>query len=125
VARNGKQKGEALLITSLAAGDSIREAAAKAGVSERTAHRRMKDPAFRQRVNETWSDLVREAVGRLGDAAAHAANVLRELLNADSETVRLSAARSILDHTVRLSEFASVDQRLSHLESILRMSEKK
>jgi phage terminase small subunit len=125
MAGNGRQRREAILIANLAAGDSIREAAAKAGVSERTAHRRMKDPAFRQSINETWSELVREAVGRLGDAATHAANVLRELLNADSETVRLSAARSILDHTVRLSEFASVDQRLSHLESVMRLNEKK
>ena len=52
-------------------------------------------------------------------------SVLRELLNADSESVRLSAARSILDHTVRLSEFAHVEQRLSNLESALQASEKK
>lgn len=118
-------KSDAMLITSLASGSSIREASTLAGVSERTAHRRWSDPEFRQRVNQAWSEIVRQAVGKLGDASTRAAAVLGELLNADSETVRLSAARSILDHTVRLSEFANVEQRLSNLESALQASEKK
>jgi hypothetical protein len=109
----------------LAGGASVREAAALAGISERTAHRRWSDPQFRQKVNEAWSEIVRQAVGKLGDASTHAAAVLRELLNADSESVRLSAARSILDHTVKFSEFASVEQRLSSLEASLKESEKK
>ena len=125
MAQNGRQKGEALLIASLAAGESLRDAAHIAGVSERTAHRRWSDSGFRQKVNEAWSEIVRQAVGKLGDASTHAAAVLRELLNADSETVRLSAARSILDHTVRLSEFANVEQRLSDIEAAIQASEKK
>ncbi|MFY9611633.1 MAG: hypothetical protein WAU45_23845 [Blastocatellia bacterium] len=124
MAHNGRHS-EAILITSLAGGSSVREAAALAGVSERTAHRRWSDPGFRLKVNEAWSEIVRQAVGKLGDASTHAAAVLRELLNADSESVRLSAARSILDHTVRLSEFANVEQRLSNLESALQASEKR
>lgn len=103
----------------------MRDAAHIAGVSERTAHRRWTDPTFRQKVNEAWSEIVRQAVGKLGDASTQAAAVLRELLNADSETVRLSAARSILDHTVRLSEFANVEQRLSSIEAAIQANEKK
>jgi hypothetical protein len=116
---------EAILITSLAGGASVREAAVVAGVSERTAHRRWSDPNFRQQVNAAWSEIVRQAVGKFGDASTQAAAVLRELLNADSDTVRLSAARSILDHTVRLSEFASIEQRLNNLEAIMQTSDKK
>lgn len=125
MSQNGRHRGEATLAAALAGGASIREAAVIAGVSERTAHRRWSDPNFRQRVNEAWSEVVRQAVGKLGDASTRAAAVLSELLNADSETVRLSAARSILDHTVRLSEFANVEQRLTNLEAIMQASEKK
>ena len=104
---------------------SVREAAALAGVSERNAHTCWSDPDFRQKVNKAWSEIVRQAVGRLGDASTQAAAVLRELLCADSETVRLSAARSILDHCVKLSEFANVEQRLSNIEAAIQTSEKK
>ena len=103
----------------------MREAASLAGVSERTAHRRWSDPNFRQTVSLTWSEIVRQAVGKLGDASTQAAVVLRELLSADSETVRPSAARSILDHCVKLSEFANVEQRLSNIEAAMQASEKK
>ena len=118
-------KSDAMLITSLASGSSIREASRLAGISERSAHRRWSDPSFRQKVNEAWSEIVRQAVGKLGDASTQAAAVLRELLNADSETVKLAAARSILDHTVRLSEFTNLEQRLSNLESMMQTGEKK
>ena len=125
MARIGRKNGEAVLITSLAGGASLREAALLAGISERTAHRRWSDPAFRHRVNEAWSEIVRQAVGKLGDASTQAVGVLRELLSADSESIRLSAARSILDQCVRLTEFASIESRLSYIESAIRTGDKK
>jgi hypothetical protein len=51
----------------------VREAAIQARVSEQTAHRRWSEPSFRLKVNEAWSDVVRQAVGKLGDASIQAA----------------------------------------------------
>jgi hypothetical protein len=45
VAHRGRKNADEAL--ALASGKSVREAAAEAGVSKRTAHRRLADPGFR------------------------------------------------------------------------------
>ena len=49
---------------------------------------------------------------------------MRELLSADSEAVRLAPARSVLHHTVKLSEFAAIESRLSSIEAAIMPSRK-
>ena len=47
MAENGRQKGNGPLLAALAAGATVRQAAEQAGVSERTAYRRLADPNTR------------------------------------------------------------------------------
>jgi transposase len=117
VAGNGNRKGDAALITALAAGHSIKEAAKIAGVGERTAHRRLDDPAFKERVSEMRTEFLSEAVGRLSDATTEAAKTLRSLLESKSDSVRLSAARSILEFAPKLRETVELERRLAALEA--------
>jgi HEAT repeat protein len=91
-------------------------AAETAGVSERTATRRWADPEFRRRVSVLRGELVGQALGRLADAMTSAANVLRQLLAAESENVRLGAARSLLELGVKLRESVELEERLQSLE---------
>src|SRR5262245_10582637 len=102
MAENGCRKGEDAFLLAVASGKSVREAAALADISERTGTRRMADPHFRGLVSDLRSRMVQQALGRLAEASTEAADTLRALLRAEGETVRLGAARSILEIGQRL-----------------------
>jgi hypothetical protein len=119
MAENGRPKRDEALVLALAAGRTVREACCKAGISERTAFRRLEDSAFRRRVTEVRADMVQRALGKLADNAAAAADTLRKLLKADGENVKLGAARSILELGNRLRESVELEQRLAALEQRL------
>lgn len=112
----GRKNADALALA-LAAGDSIADAAAKADMGERTAYRRLADPAFRQRIQTLRGEMIGQALGRMAAGMTEAAEVLRALLKADAETVRLGAARSLLDLGVKLRDAAELEQRLAALET--------
>jgi hypothetical protein len=101
--------GDDALLVALASGATVRRAARKAGIAERTAGRRLTDPNFRRRVHETRAALFERAIGRLARAATKAADTLRRLLNAQSDSVKLGAARALLELGNKLHE--SVDWR--------------
>jgi hypothetical protein len=114
----GRGKGDDALALALASGQTLRDAAAAAGIGERTASRRWADPAFRRRVDELRADLVARALGRLADGMAEAADVLRALLAAGTPpAVRLGAARSLLELGCRLRESVELEARLTALET--------
>jgi hypothetical protein len=112
----GRRKGDDALLLALAAGQTVRDAARAAGVGERTATRRVAEPAFLRRVADLRADMVGRALGRMADAMTAAADTLRQLLTARSENVRLGAARSLLELGVKLRESVELEQRLLALE---------
>lgn len=116
VAQNGKKNVDDALVLALATGLSVPTAARRAGASERTAYRRLKDPAFRRRVAETRSALLSEAVGKLIALAGRAADALGELLSSERDLVKLQAAKSILELGPRLREAGELAERLEALE---------
>jgi HEAT repeat protein len=119
VAHRGRRNADEALALAVASGQSLRDAAGAAGVSERTAARRWADAAFRRRVSALRGDMVQRCVGRMADGMAEAADVLRQLLKADSESVRLGAARSLLELGVKLREAAELAERIGELEAII------
>src|SRR5262245_50392798 len=100
----------------LAAGATVCQAAERAGLSVRTAYRRLAEASFRQRVAELRAEMVERAVGKMADGMAEAADTLRQLLRADAESVRLGAARSMLELGNKLRESVELEQRLVELE---------
>jgi hypothetical protein len=115
----GRRKGDSALLVALAGGRTVRAAARAAGIGERTARRRLADPAFRARVAEMRADMVERALGRAARGMSAAADTLRRLLRADKESVRLGAARALLELTVKLRESVELEQRLCALEERL------
>ena len=97
MAEIGRRKGDGALLAALAAGHTVRDSARQAGIGERTAARRLADPEFRQRVAALRADMIGRALGRLSDTARKAVDKLRDLLSAGSDSVKLGAARSILE----------------------------
>ena len=63
--------------------------------------------------------MVTRAVARIGAASTMAADTLRKLLDARSETVRLGAARAILEFGAKLREQEDLAERVRALEERL------
>ena len=124
MAHRGRRNADEALAAALAAGQTLREAATAVGVSERTATRRWADSGFRRRVAELRAAAVERATGKMGDGMAEAADVLRKLLVANSETVRLGACRAVLELAVKLREAVDLEIRLAALESRVERVEK-
>jgi hypothetical protein len=119
VKANDRNRGEALLLGALAAGSSVEQAATRAGVSTRTAYRRLANPGFARRLAQARDELISSALGELVDCASEAVATLRALLSASDERVRLGAAKSTLEQLLRLRETLTLSQRLATLERAL------
>ena len=119
MAENGRKNVADALVLTLATGLSVPAATQRAGASERTAYRRLDDPAFRSRIAETRSALFAEAVGRLAALAGFAADALGDLLGSERDLIRLQAAKGILELGPKLREAAEVAERLDALERLM------
>jgi soluble lytic murein transglycosylase-like protein len=114
MAVRGRKNGDDRLALELAAGKTVADAAAAACLSQRTAYRRLDDPQFCGRLARLQHEMIAQAVGRLAEAATKAADRLVALLDAESETVRLGAARSILEHALKRRESESGETPRQH-----------
>jgi Homeodomain-like domain len=120
-AETGRITAEPAAVLALARGLSKADAAAAAGVGERTVYRWLDDDAFRAQVTRERGRLIERAVGRLADQAAAAADVLGELAaNVDTPpAVRVSAARALLEQAARLRDSLEIEERLAAVEARL------
>jgi hypothetical protein len=111
-----RTQSEEMLLAALAAGTPVEQAAAAAGLSVRTAYRRLADPAFRGRLARARDALIETALGELVDSASHAVATLGALLASPDERVRLGAAKAVLEQLLRLRETVGLGQRVAALE---------
>jgi hypothetical protein len=116
MARGGRAGADERLAAELAAGKTVREAATSAGVSERTAFRRLVDAAFKARVAELRSEMVRTAAGRLVDGMTEAAGVLRAGLTDPDANIRHKSAVKLIELGVKVTELAELERRVEELE---------
>lgn len=114
-----EKRTDAALIAALAGGATRAKAAEQAGVSESTVYRRLTDTGFCTRVQAARSEMVEQTSGRLAYLSTAAAMTLGKLLTASSETVRLGAARAILELGGKWRENEDLEARLSALEERL------
>jgi hypothetical protein len=112
-------RADELLLAALAGGAPVEEAARRAGLSTRTAYRRLADPLFARRLAAARDELISSALGELVESASEAVATLRALLSAPDERVRLGAAKATLDQLLRLRETLALSQRLALLEQQL------
>ena len=107
-----------LLAVAVAAGSTIRAAAESCGCSERQGYRVAASPEFKSRVSAIRSEMTSQAVGELSAAASEAVATIRELLASTNEpSVRLNAAKAILNALGPMSELGELRSRLDALES--------
>ena len=91
-------QGDDQLFQALVSGCHIENAAAVAGISVRTAYRRLADPAFKVQLQDARQSLRESILAKLSDAGHDAVGTLWELMQtAEDEGVRLRAAKAVLD----------------------------
>jgi hypothetical protein len=111
-----RRRAEEPLLTALAAGSPVGQAAKAAGLSPRTVYRRLAEPGFRSRLATARDELASEALSELAGCASEAVATLRRLLLANNEHVQLGAARTLLDQLLRLREALALAERVATLE---------
>ena len=117
MARRCRKKAEEALLLALACGATVEGAARQAGLSERTAYRRLGGPDFQRRLQELRADMVQRAAGALTAAGGEAVRALLELLRSSPVAgVRLGAARVVLEMGLKLREATETEERLTALE---------
>lgn len=110
----------------LACGETVAEAARKAGVAERTVYRWQQEEGFRQEIAAARAEMFNRALGRLAEGAVGSVLMLRQLcLKAKSEAIRLAAARTLLEQGTRLRESVEFAHRLQELEKNLHAGKRK
>jgi hypothetical protein len=117
----GKQKNaDELFLTALACGATVENAARAAGISSRTAYRRLQDSAAKQRLAQIRTDIVQRTAGTLTAAATEAVKTLMTLMQTSAPPpVRLGAARVTLEMGIRLRENTELLTRIEAIEEQL------
>lgn len=112
-----RQKALLALLTS----PTREKAAATAGITSKTLRTYLADPEFQAEYRKAFSELLEDAVRQGQQSMAPALQVLREIAGNGRETgqVRVSAARSLLKYSLRLTEQLDLLQRLEELEKVV------
>jgi hypothetical protein len=124
--QKGRRPADDLLAAGVAAGLSVQAAARKAGVSERTARRRMAEDGFRERVAELRQEVVRQSLGLAAEGLVDGLVTLRQLCRqAEGDGVRLGAARSLVEIGLQFVQLEDVQARLAALEEARQAGDEK
>lgn len=109
-----KEKLLAALLTSR----SKKEAAAAAGIAERTMRTYFEDPEFCQRYREAFAGVIEDATRQAQALLMPALSTLQTVME-DEEIpaqARITAAKSIIDYSLKLTEQTDILEQLRELE---------
>ena len=112
-----KEKLLAALLTSR----SKKEAAAAAGIAERTMRTYFEDPEFCQRYREAFAGVIEDATRQAQALLMPALSTLQTVME-DEEIpaqARITAAKSIIDYSLKLTEQTDILEQLRELEENL------
>jgi hypothetical protein len=110
-----------LFITALLSNDSVESASKAAGIAASTGWRWMKDPAVVTALREARQNAVERAMARLQQAMSGAVDCLCQVQSeGESESARVSAARTVLEQALRSVELQDIQQRIDKLEAIVK-----
>jgi hypothetical protein len=112
-----RRRGDTAVQAALAGGDTVAQAAGKAGLSERTVYRRLQDPAFKRCIENLRGAMVQRAAALLIAATLLATKTLIDLQDPSMPaSVRRRASRDIIDLSQKLREATILERRLVALE---------
>lgn len=93
-------------------------AAEAAGITSKTLRGYLADPEFQAEYKKAFADLVEDATRKVQQTLEPAVAVLREIMEDRSENgqVRVSAARSVLEYGLKMTEQTDILTRIQELE---------
>ena len=103
-------------IVALLSAPSVERAAKTAGMSRATLLRWMQDEGFKAELATARRALVSESIGRLQIMLTDATKTLHALLRYRAPSVRLGAARALVEFACRAKDAEDYDARLTALE---------
>ena len=106
-------------ITALLSSSTVGAAAKKTGVSDRTLHRWLKEPAFRQGYHAGRRLVMEQAVGCLQRASLGAVEALVRNLKCGVPGTEVRAAQVILEAGTKSVEMMEFEDRLTAIEQTL------
>jgi hypothetical protein len=115
----GRKGADDVLLAALAGGKTATEAAFAAGVSLKTAQRRIANPAFAARLAAAKDSLLRDALDRLRGSLVRSVQTLEILLGSEAEVIRLRSAVAMLEQFGKLHDRQSIETRLAAIEARL------
>lgn len=95
---------------------SIAEGCRAAGISRETFYNWLQNSDFKAEFIRQRQELIDLALHELKASAGEAVGVLRELLKAEGESVKLRTAQSILEAVLKSIEIENLETRVSLLE---------
>ena len=112
---------QAALLAAMLEGKSLAEAAAATGANERTARRWYNEPRFQVELQRRTSDALNDASRGMTDAMQGAPAVIKAIMHDEgvAPSVRLQAARILVDSNLRLKDAVEFENRLVALETRL------
>lgn len=113
MAGRSRHDADSALAAALARGEKVEDAAKQAGISARTAFRRLQDHDFARLVAEARTQMVRRVGGRLADAGDRAVTTLVGLL--DDDKAKLGAAKAIIEFMFKSSELVELQAQFEEL----------
>ena len=116
---------DAAIVAAIMETGSVTKAAEKLGVSRRTISGRLQTPECKRLLNEASMSGIQEAsnllCSRLRDSVAVVYNMMGD--EDMPPHIRLNAAQTMLQYSLRLAEFANLEQRITALEQREDMSD--
>ena len=114
-------------IAALLSTRTVRDAAKKCKLSEPTLYRLLQTPDFKTKFRAARRELVEATTARLQQDGEDAVTALREIVTDKKSpaSVRVSAARVILEQGIKAVEIMDLAERLDRLEEIERARAKR
>lgn len=108
-------------LAALLSNPTVRDAAKAARLSEATIYRYMRERLFAERLRDARRGLVEQLTTRLQAKADASAKVLSDIAEDDSKpaSVRVAAAKAVIDYTLKAFELGDLNERLKVLEATL------
>lgn len=97
-----------------------KEAAAAAGLTDRTLRSYFNDPEFQQAYRKAFFAMVEDAARQSQQSLTPALSTLHDIMNDDSANpaARIQAAKNIIDCALKLTEQQDIIMRLEALERL-------
>lgn len=110
------------LIAALVAGNSIVVAAKTADIGEKTAHRWLKEPAFKQAYREAKREAFDERLDKLRDGVSIALKTLLSHMTNDETpaSVQVRCAQIWLEQSIQIHKMSELEAEIQELKDIVK-----